>query len=81
MEKAAEVEVPSNEINMVLQHVGVEPTPKGKSLHHVFLATLLWIWTEQNVIVGESATEERRGKPRTNKSSNAPCVLCLKRIR
>ena len=27
--EGAEVEVPSNEINMVLQHVGVEPTQKG----------------------------------------------------
>ena len=34
-----------------------------------FLATLLLIWTEQNVTVGDSAAEGRRSKPRTTRAT------------
>ena len=33
-----------------------------------FLATSLWIWTEQNVTVGESVTAGRRSKRRTTRA-------------
>ena len=70
------MEVTSDEIDVVLPHV-LPCNRRGRSVEASrFLATTLWMCTEQNVTVGEPESEGRRSRPRTM-SRTIPHVLLL----